>query len=681
MQTTRNLLALACLVSLLLSATQAGDWPHWRGPFRNDHSSESSGLRRAGWLPEKPVWVRQSGEGSSSPVVVGDRLFTLGWKDGHDVLSCLDVKTGDERWNVTYEAPRYGRHAVGDQGLYSGPTSTPEYDVELDWLYTLSCDGDLQAWDVSGRTASNVWKRNLYDEYDIPRRPKVGRSGLRDYGYTSSPLVIGDTLIVEVGAKEATLFGYDRRTGRELWRSQANDPAGHNGGPVPITVDGVPCVAVHHFNGLLVVRLDGELAGRTVAEYDWLTDFGNNIATPAVHGNSILLTSSYNQHRIARLDVSLSGATKKWEQEEASKVCSPIVHRGSVYWAWRQMVCLDFETGRVRWKGGRYGDPGSCIATKDDRLIVWANRGELVLVDTAVNSPDQYSELSRRDGNGRSDAWPHVVLSNRRLFCKDRTGQITCFSLNDTPVTVTRSMPTSPSPRQAASSNSEPRVPNRPPLKQVTVNPETPLVFAWQGGPEVIVPEEVSATTRLRPRSDAQLDKSGIRLNGGAVIVDGAQSWLHSPMIRSGEFSLEAVIKPASLDQRGPARIISQSADAYRRNFTVGQEGEWLVIRLRTSESDENGRRNETRICRLKAGERHHLVISYRNGQLLGYLNGEEVARREIRGTLNNWAAFPFLIGDEWNGGRPWKGTISQINVYSRVLNREAVTGLYRQSR
>jgi len=48
-----------------------------------------------------------------------------------------------------------------------------------------------------------------------------------------------DWLIVEVGAQSGNLIGFDKRTGRVVWRSAANDAAGHNGGPVPITVQGV----------------------------------------------------------------------------------------------------------------------------------------------------------------------------------------------------------------------------------------------------------------------------------------------------------------------------------------------------------------------------------------------------------------------------------------------------------
>ena len=46
---------------------------------------------------------------------------------------------------------------------------------------------------------------------------------------------------------------------------------------------------------------------------------------------------------------------------------------------------------------GNFGDAGSCILTSDERLIVWGGRGKLAVVDTAVLSPTQYSELARRE--------------------------------------------------------------------------------------------------------------------------------------------------------------------------------------------------------------------------------------------------------------------------------------------
>lgn len=405
----------------------AGDWPHWRGVTRNGVVAEDSGWERSAWPPQES-WRRNVGEGSSSPLVVGGRMYVLGWREQQDVVTCLDAATGEELWKVSYRCPRYGRRATGDEGLYSGPSSTPEFDADTGWLFTLSTDGDLQCWDAR-QTGRRVWGFNLYERYEAVRRPRVGRSGQRDYGYTSSPLVLGEVLIVEVGAEAGTLIAFDKRTGRELWKSAAKDSAGHNGGPIPITVEGLPCVAVHHFNGLLVARTDRGHEGQTIATWPWQTDFANNIATPAVQDNFVVLTSSYNQHKIAKLRITLSGATKVWEQELASKVCSPVIHRGHVYWAWQTVHCLDFETGKPKWQGGRLGDPGSCLVTSDDRLIVWANQGDLRLVETATRSSIEYRQLASLDRVFRSDAWPHVVLSSGRLLCKDRDGNLACFEL------------------------------------------------------------------------------------------------------------------------------------------------------------------------------------------------------------------------------------------------------------
>ncbi len=419
------------------SLSNAEEWPNWRGPNRNDLSTEHSGYRAGAWLAEQPLWVAEVGEGSSSPIVVAGVVYSFTWRKNQEVLSALDATSGKELWSTSYNAPRYGREAEGDQGLYSGPSSTPEFDAETGLLFTLGTDGALRAWNVGagkGRVQpKNVWTIELYERYQVPQRPKVNRSSRRDYGYTSSPLALKQALIVEVGAATGTVIGFDKTTGKELWRSQATEPPGHNGGPVPITIDGTPCVAVHTFSGLLVMRIDSENEGKTVAQVPWQTEYANNIATVAVHNNSVLLTSSYNQNRIARFDISMSGGAKQvWETHEASKVCSPLVHKGSVYWAWQRLFCLDFETGKVRWSGGRIGDPGSCIVTADDRLIVWSGRGELSLVDTAVLSPTEYRELHKRE-IGRDDAWPHLTFADGRLYCKDRQGHLTCLEVKPDP--------------------------------------------------------------------------------------------------------------------------------------------------------------------------------------------------------------------------------------------------------
>jgi outer membrane protein assembly factor BamB len=240
-------------------------------------------------------------------------------------------------------------------------------------------------------------------------------------------------LIVEVGAREGTLMAFDKRTGRQLWASEATDPAGHTGGPVPISVEGVPCVAVLDFEGLLVARTDRGHEGETVATYPWRTEFANSIATPAVEGNVIILTSGYNQSRTCALRITRDGAEVLWEQPVYSKTCSPVIHQGRVYWSWRNLVSLNFSTGELEWQHDGFGDAGSCIITADGRLIVLSDRGAVSLfqLDSPSNQPAR--QLARLENLFASDAWPHVVLAHGQLFVKDRMGELICFGLGAAP--------------------------------------------------------------------------------------------------------------------------------------------------------------------------------------------------------------------------------------------------------
>ncbi len=423
-------LSLASLLLYLVQplALAAEDWPHWRGPTHNAVSTEDSGWGQNSWPPTVVAWQAKTGVGASAPIVADGRLFTLGWADGRDTVVCLDAVTGQNQWQQSYPCPQYGRHSYGDQGLYSGPSASPGYDQDTGFLYTLSADGDLNCRD-SADSGRLVWNVNFYDEYDVPQRPLVGGRKLRDYGYTASPLIHGDWLIAEVGDNEGTLFAFDKRTGRRVWVSASDDPAGHTGGLVPIIVEDIPCVAVLTIRNLLVVRLDKGHIGETLASYPWVTDFANSIATPAVQGSSIVITSEYNQYSICRIDVSKKGAKLAWKQPFASGVCSPLIHKGHIYWCWRGVYCLDFETGQPLWRGGIFGDTAACLVTRDDRLIVWADRGELFLTETAVRSPKKYTELAKKKGVFRNDVWPHIVLANGRLYCKDRDGNLKCFKL------------------------------------------------------------------------------------------------------------------------------------------------------------------------------------------------------------------------------------------------------------
>jgi outer membrane protein assembly factor BamB len=413
------------LLLMAMTLMPAADWPYWRGPSRDGHSPEVSGYDGRRWLTEKPLWQANVGEGCTSPLVVGDRLYTLGHAKGEDRVVCLEAATGKEIWASAYKSPRYGRYAVGDEGMYAGPTATPE--LAEGRLFTLGIDGDLHAWDAT--TGKKIWQVNLYDRYRMPRRPKVGKGGQqRDYGYTAAPLVNEGNLLVEAGGNRGTVVALDPATGKERWASACKDLAGHTGGMASMKVEGIPCVVLMTLDHMIIIRLDKGQEGQTLHHVPWATEWANSIAGPGVAGSSVIVTSGYNIAKIARFDVTRDRITKVWEKPMYSKACTPVIQDGHVYWAWKTVHCLDFGTGEQRWQGGDFADPGSMIVTRDDRLIVWGGMGKLALVETAKRSPHAYSEVARLNRVATTHAWPHVALAEGRVIVKDRKGNLKVFT-------------------------------------------------------------------------------------------------------------------------------------------------------------------------------------------------------------------------------------------------------------
>ena len=82
----------------------------------------------------------------------------------------------------------------------------------------------------------------------------------------------------------------------------------------------------------------------------------------------------------------------------------------------------------------------------------------------------------------------------------------------------------------------------------------------------------------------------GLRIDKAVSIVSGgAASKIIEACRKSSEISLEAWVKPANMEQGGPARIATLSFDPRRRNFTLGQEGKAWIFRLRTTRTNDNG--------------------------------------------------------------------------------------------
>src|SRR5262252_1534907 len=140
-----SLLLVGGLLGLSLSA-RADDWPQWRGPNRDGVSKETGLLKT--WPKDGPklVWTfRKAGAGYSCPAIVGDRLYTMGAREGDEYLFCLDIKDPkavQELWAVKLGPTfTFKGNIWGD-----GPRATPTVDDGL--VYGLGGQGELVCVDA-----------------------------------------------------------------------------------------------------------------------------------------------------------------------------------------------------------------------------------------------------------------------------------------------------------------------------------------------------------------------------------------------------------------------------------------------------------------------------------------------------------------------------------------------------
>ncbi len=126
------------------------NWSQWRGVDRDGVTSEESYFEK--WPPRR-IWDKNVGKGCTSPVIIDRKIYVMGWLGegdldknpiGTDILYCFDALTGKELWKQTYLCRYQSRIRIGDESHYGGPSSTPAFDSETKYLYTLSIDGDLR---------------------------------------------------------------------------------------------------------------------------------------------------------------------------------------------------------------------------------------------------------------------------------------------------------------------------------------------------------------------------------------------------------------------------------------------------------------------------------------------------------------------------------------------------------
>jgi outer membrane protein assembly factor BamB len=385
------------LLLLLVGPAYGDDWPCWRG-LHHDGILRETGLL-ASWPKQGPrvLWRRELGGGYSSVVVAGGRLFTQ-TKDGNeDLVLCVDARSGKKLWEHRYPCD-YSQYPSLDKRFLTGPKATPAVDGGR--VYATGNTGRLQCLDT--QTGKLIWERDLL---------KLARRPCPEYGYCSSPLIVGDRLFVHPGGPNGrSLAALDKKDGRVLWQS-LDDRVGW-ATPVSIHVAGEPQVVYFTGDGAVgIAAADGKLRWR----FGWKTAYDINAATPIYSDGRLFLSSNYgNGGVLLRLRTKESPEVVWKSRAMENHFSSCVLYDGHLYgFSTDRLRCVELGTAKVKWDKPGLGKGSLFVA--DGRLVVLGERGILVLADA---TPAAYRERARwraLDGT----CWSVPVLSDGRLYLRD----------------------------------------------------------------------------------------------------------------------------------------------------------------------------------------------------------------------------------------------------------------------
>jgi VanZ family protein len=180
-------------------------------------------------------------------------------------------------------------------------------------------------------------------------------------------------------------------------------------------------------------------------------------------------------------------------------------------------------------------------------------------------------------------------------------------------------------------------------------------------------------------------EANGIEFTGPSEIRSkSTNDGFNSTLISGDGLTIEVWMATDDYQQKGPARILSDSFDPYHRNFTLGQERRNLIVRLRTESSDQNGFPETTLANIFLSANPYHIVVTYDYQKMRIYINSREISQTSsYRGKFFNWdSSYPLIFGNENTGGsRPWNGRLFLVAFYKRPLSATEVLQNYRIGR
>lgn len=418
---------LLLLSTTLATATlSAGDWPQFLGPSRNATSTETGLLKSFPKDGPKVLWDTKLEGGFGGAAISGEEVF-LGDRveQEKDMLLCLDFKTGKEKW----------RYESSSEGEPSFPGSRSVPTVEDDAVYFLGSFGEV--FRINRKTGKQDWKIKLSDRYSDAETPK--------WGYAQCTLVVGDTLIVMPFGEETGIAGWDKKTGKELWKSGGIGTT--HSSPTVLTLGGVQQVTLVTSLGLF--SYDPKTGKKL-----WETDlYKNRIAIPAPVqiDNERLFASGGYDFGSKMLSVKKSGDDWKieelWASKKGTQVHPPILIDNHLYFLANEnsnhktktrrskggLACFTLD-GKELWNTG--DDPfmgrGASLYADGVLYIQDGEKGILRIVEPSSKGFQLKGEANifNTDPESRKDLkyWSPLALADGKLIVRGQDKMI-CLDL------------------------------------------------------------------------------------------------------------------------------------------------------------------------------------------------------------------------------------------------------------
>jgi outer membrane protein assembly factor BamB len=387
-----TLVATALILAGPFAQPARAQWPQWGGPNRD--FLVASGKLADSWPDKGPkkLWRRKLGDGYSSIIVDDGVLYTLYRKtrtNPFEYIAALNATNGRTIWKHKVRSP-IPPSTNTDEWTF-GPNSTPL--VAGDRLYATTAHAVLHCLDK--RTGKVIWEHNLGGDINAP---------LPDcYGYSPSPLMYGNTVIVpaahdsieapggtagtgatapatQTGTGNHTLVAFNRETGEVVWKS-GRFTVGHSS-PITITFNGKEQLVLFAKDGLLGFDPNN---GNPLWQHPLRHNATNDaVVTPLWNGSDLIFCVSHGSESGGRM-IRLTEKEGKTVSEELwfnRKAffgnMAPARVGDHLYGEKGKIItCLDMRTGRIVWRKREF-ENATCMSA-DGKLIILDMNGQLGL--------------------------------------------------------------------------------------------------------------------------------------------------------------------------------------------------------------------------------------------------------------------------------------------------------------